>query len=65
MSDFLILRQCAYECDMYGSSVVVAFGEYCGHRARFLAREPKFRTKPRALSAMIQWLMRPETWSRV
>jgi hypothetical protein len=57
-----ILRHCAYECDMYGSDVVAAFGEYCAHRQRFLAHRPQLATKPSALTLMIQWLMRPETW---
>ena len=57
-----IMRQCAYECDTYGSSVVAAFGEYCGHRARILRRCPHWARRSETVSAMILWLMRPETW---
>lgn len=62
MSDMVILRQCAFECDTYGSSVVAAFGEYCGHRARILRRRPHWVSRAEAVSDIIVWLMRPETW---
>ena len=48
-----------WECDQYGTDVVAAFGEYCGHRQRFLSRLAWLgrMVAPRCLSAMIQLCM--------
>ena len=57
MTNLLVLRQCAYECDTYGSDVVAAFGEYCGHRARIVRRMPRLKTNLETLRFMVLWLM--------
>ena len=53
-----LLRQCAHDIDLYGLSVVTAFGAYCGHAVRLVRRCPRLAQQPVTLSHMIQLLMR-------
>ena len=53
-----MLCQIAWEIDTYGASVVAAYGEYCGHQRRILARRPRLRYNLAVLSKMIILLMK-------
>ena len=53
----LVLKYCAQDIDLYGLSVITAFGEYYGHRARLLKHCPRLAQRPVTLSHMIQLLM--------
>ena len=44
------------EIDLYGASVVDAFGAYCFHQARILRRRPGLRSKLWVVSKMIRFI---------
>lgn len=52
------IQLCLYECDLYGTDVVAAFGEYCQQRTRLLRHSASLETKPQTLTRIVGLLMR-------